>query len=100
MFNRPLAAAGALFVIYPLVRPWGDATPEGMAAAFGSPFSSTRKRRPSRSLVDDATHLGRVFAGDGADDDGRAPRVEARQQRADDADAVLVGRRRHDDRPE
>ena len=38
MFNRPLAAAGALFVIYPLVRPWGDATPDGMAAAFGSPF--------------------------------------------------------------
>ena len=38
MFNRPLAAAGALFVIYPLVRPWGDATPEGIAAAFGSPF--------------------------------------------------------------
>jgi len=33
-----LAAAGVLFVVYPLARPWGDATPEGAAAAFASPL--------------------------------------------------------------
>lgn len=38
MVNRYLVAAGALFVVYPLARPWGDATPDGMAAAFASPF--------------------------------------------------------------
>lgn len=38
MVNRYLVAAGALFVVYPALRPWGDATPDGMAAAFGSPF--------------------------------------------------------------
>jgi hypothetical protein len=38
VLNRYLAAAGVLFVVYPLVRPWGDATPDGMAAAFASPY--------------------------------------------------------------
>ncbi|WP_181780647.1 hypothetical protein [Pseudonocardia pini] len=33
-----LVAAGVLFVLYPALRPWGDATPAGMAAAFGSPL--------------------------------------------------------------
>jgi hypothetical protein len=32
-----LALAGVLFVVYPLVRPWGDATATGAAAAFSSP---------------------------------------------------------------
>lgn len=32
-----LVAAGALFVAYPALRPWGDATVDGMAAAFASP---------------------------------------------------------------
>jgi hypothetical protein len=32
-----LALAGVLFVVYPLVRPWGDATAVGAAAAFSSP---------------------------------------------------------------
>jgi hypothetical protein len=32
-----LALAGALFVVYPGVRPWGDSTPAGEAAAFASP---------------------------------------------------------------
>jgi hypothetical protein len=32
-----LAAAGLLFVVYPVVRPSGDVTPEGAAAAFASP---------------------------------------------------------------
>ena len=38
MRSRYLVAAGVLFVVYPALRPWGDSTPEGMAAAFGSPF--------------------------------------------------------------
>jgi hypothetical protein len=38
VINRYLVAAGVLFAVYPLVRPWGDSTPEGAAAAFGSPF--------------------------------------------------------------
>lgn len=33
-----LVVAGVLFVIYPLVRPWGDATPDGAGAAFASPL--------------------------------------------------------------
>jgi hypothetical protein len=32
-----LVAAGALFVAYPALRPWGDATVDGMAGAFASP---------------------------------------------------------------
>ena len=32
------AAAGVLFVVYPLVRPYGDATPDGAGAAFASPL--------------------------------------------------------------
>ncbi|MCE3555033.1 hypothetical protein LWC33_26710 [Pseudonocardia sp. RS11V-5] len=32
-----LVAAGALFVAYPALRPYGDATVDGMAAAFASP---------------------------------------------------------------
>lgn len=32
-----LAVAGVLFVVYPVVRPWGDATAAGAAAAFASP---------------------------------------------------------------
>ena len=35
---RALTAAGALFVLYPAVRPWSDATAEGSAAAFASPW--------------------------------------------------------------
>ncbi|MCW0213363.1 MAG: hypothetical protein OJJ54_08385 [Pseudonocardia sp.] len=31
-------AAGALFVLYPALRPYGDATPGGAAAAFASPL--------------------------------------------------------------
>ncbi|MDL5154918.1 hypothetical protein [Actinomycetospora termitidis] len=30
--------AGALFVVYPALRPWGDATTAGMADAFASPL--------------------------------------------------------------
>lgn len=33
-----LAAAGVLFALYPALRPWGDAVPEGMATAFASPL--------------------------------------------------------------
>jgi hypothetical protein len=33
----PLATAGALLVVYPALRPWSDATPEGAPAAFTSP---------------------------------------------------------------
>ncbi len=32
-----LALAGVLFVVYPVVRPWGDSTAAGAAAAFASP---------------------------------------------------------------
>jgi hypothetical protein len=32
-----LALAGVLFVVYPVARPWGDATTAGAAAAFSSP---------------------------------------------------------------
>jgi hypothetical protein len=32
-----LAAAGPLFILYPAVRPYGDVTPDGAAAAFASP---------------------------------------------------------------
>jgi hypothetical protein len=32
-----LAVAGVLFLVYPVVRPWGDATAAGAAAAFASP---------------------------------------------------------------
>jgi hypothetical protein len=32
-----LAAAGALLVVYPALRPWSDATAEGAPAAFASP---------------------------------------------------------------
>ena len=32
-----LAVAGVLFVAYPVVRPWGDSTVDGAAAAFSSP---------------------------------------------------------------
>ncbi len=32
-----LGAAGLLFALYPAVRPWGDATAAGSAAAFASP---------------------------------------------------------------
>lgn len=32
-----LASAGVLFVVYPVVRPWGDSTTAGAAAAFASP---------------------------------------------------------------
>jgi hypothetical protein len=32
-----LVAAGVLFALYPVVRPWGDATAAGSAAAFASP---------------------------------------------------------------
>lgn len=35
---RALIAAGALFVLYPAVRPWSDATADGSAAAFASPW--------------------------------------------------------------
>jgi hypothetical protein len=35
---RALTVAGALFVLYPAVRPWSDATAEGSAAAFASPW--------------------------------------------------------------
>ncbi|MDN5933312.1 MAG: hypothetical protein L0I24_19980 [Pseudonocardia sp.] len=35
---RALAAAGALFALYPLARPYGDVTPGGAAAAFASPL--------------------------------------------------------------
>ena len=35
---RALTAAGALFVLYPAVRPWSDATADGSAAAFASPW--------------------------------------------------------------
>ena len=34
----PFAAAGVLFVAYPVLRPWGDSAPATTAAAFGSPF--------------------------------------------------------------
>ncbi|WP_222263759.1 HNH endonuclease signature motif containing protein [Modestobacter marinus] len=34
-----LATAGVLFALYPAVRPWGDATAAGSAAAFASPSS-------------------------------------------------------------
>jgi len=33
-----LVAAGVLFVVYPLVRPWGDQTPDGTASAFAAPL--------------------------------------------------------------
>jgi hypothetical protein len=33
----PFAAAGLLFVAYPVLRPWGDATPQGAGEAFASP---------------------------------------------------------------
>jgi hypothetical protein len=33
-----LVPAAILFVLYPVLRPWGDATPEGMSAAFASPL--------------------------------------------------------------
>jgi len=33
-----LATAGVRFVVYPLLRPWGDASPDGAGAAFASPF--------------------------------------------------------------
>lgn len=32
-----LVAAGILFVVYPVLRPYGDAAPAGMAAAFAEP---------------------------------------------------------------
>ena len=32
-----LTLAGVLFVAYPVLRPWGDSTPAGEAAAFSSP---------------------------------------------------------------
>lgn len=35
---RALIAAGALFVLYPAVRPWSDATADGSATAFASPW--------------------------------------------------------------
>ncbi|WP_214401950.1 hypothetical protein [Pseudonocardia lacus] len=33
----PFAAAGLLFVAYPVLRPWADQAPEGMPEAFASP---------------------------------------------------------------
>ncbi len=33
----PLVGAGALLLLYPALRPWSDATPEGAPAAFTSP---------------------------------------------------------------
>ena len=33
----PFAAAGLLFVAYPVLRPWADQTPDGMPEAFASP---------------------------------------------------------------
>ena len=33
----PFAAAGVLFVLYPVLRPWADQEPAGMPAAFASP---------------------------------------------------------------
>jgi hypothetical protein len=33
----PFAAAGLLFVAYPVLRPWSDRTPEGAPAAFAAP---------------------------------------------------------------
>ncbi len=38
MRHLAFAAAGVLFAVYPLVRPYGDATPDGAAAAFASPL--------------------------------------------------------------
>jgi hypothetical protein len=32
-----LVAAGGLFALYPVIRPWGDVTADGAAAAFASP---------------------------------------------------------------
>ncbi|WP_344416117.1 hypothetical protein [Pseudonocardia ailaonensis] len=32
-----LVVAGVLFLLYPALRPWGDSTVDGMAAAFSSP---------------------------------------------------------------
>jgi hypothetical protein len=34
----PFAAAGILFVAYPVLRPWGDSTPATTGEAFGSPL--------------------------------------------------------------
>jgi hypothetical protein len=34
----PFAAAGVLFVAYPVLRPWGDAAPATAGAAFASPL--------------------------------------------------------------
>src|SRR4051812_30641571 len=36
--SAPLAAAGVLFVAYPVLRPWGDADPATAGAAFASPL--------------------------------------------------------------
>jgi hypothetical protein len=41
---RSLAAAGALFLLYPLTRPWGDAAETTAAAAFASPAWPTWPR--------------------------------------------------------
>jgi hypothetical protein len=36
--TAPFAAAGVLFVAYPLLRPWGDSDPSTAGAAFASPL--------------------------------------------------------------
>src|SRR2546423_2563152 len=69
------------------------------STSFVSPLSLICKAAPLR-LVDDPSHLDRVVSVCGAYDDGRATGVEARQQRAHDGDAPLVGLCRLYHRPE